>query len=561
MYKKLEEILIENYGIDAKSLDTALSIQRETGKRLEKILLEMGCIREEDLYSVLSEHLGIPLLKAEDYPNTPLVLEEIPAKFMKNAKIVPVGLKEGVIEIATADPWDIYTLDSIEVATGRRVIPYLGLEKDILRAMKNILDTSSTSMERIIGDMEQEDTGSDGIEEDVDHLRDMASEAPVIRLVNLLITRAVELRASDIHIESYEKDLRVRYRIDGILHDVESPPKRLQAAIISRIKIMAKLNIAERRLPQDGRIKMKIQNRDIDLRVATTPTLHGEGVVMRILDRGSIMLNLEDLGFPEDMLGRFEELIRRPYGMILVTGPTGSGKTTTLYAALDKINSPDKKIITVEDPIEYQLAGVNQIQVKPSIGLTFANGLRSIVRQDPDVIMVGEIRDAETAEIAVQSALTGHLVFSTLHTNDAAGAVARLLEMGTEDYLLASSLLVLMAQRLVRVICPQCKEPYYTEDEILQEVFGKDGGKKKTLLFQGKGCEKCANTGYFGRTGIYEFLPVDDDIKSLILKRADSNTVKKKAMKKGMRTLREDGWKKVREGITAISEVLRVTQE
>jgi general secretion pathway protein E len=396
-------------------------------------------------------------------------------------------------------------------------------------------------------------------EEDVNHLRDLASEAPVIRFVNLLISRAVEQRASDIHIEPFENELKVRYRIDGVLHDVEAPARRLQAAIVSRIKIMAKLNIAERRLPQDGRIKLRLMGREIDLRVSTLPTLYGESVVLRILDRSSIVVNLDSLGFPADTLKQFEKLITKPYGMILVTGPTGSGKTTTLYGALDKINSPDKKIITIEDPVEYQLFGVNQIHVKPAIGLTFASGLRSIVRQDPDVIMVGEIRDPETAEIAIQSALTGHLVFSTLHTNDASGAVARLLEMNVENYLLASSLLGVLAQRLVRRVCPKCKEPAEMPPELWREIGGSEGEPVRAVI--GRGCEECAHTGYRGRAGIYEFLPVTDQIKAHILERASAGTIKDTAVKQGMRTLRDDGWRSVRTGTTTVAEVVRVTQD
>jgi general secretion pathway protein E len=409
------------------------------------------------------------------------------------------------------------------------------------------------------GDGEVEYLSED--EEDVDRLRDLASEAPVIRLVNLLINRAVEQRASDIHIEPFEQELKVRYRIDGVLHDVETPQRRLQAAIVSRVKIMAKLNIAERRLPQDGRIRIRIMGREIDLRVSTLPTLYGESVVMRILDRSSIVLDLEELGFEPDSLATFNQLIVRPYGMILVTGPTGSGKTTTLYGALHKINSPDKKIITIEDPVEYQLAGVNQIHVKPQIGLSFANGLRSIVRQDPDVIMVGEIRDAETAEIAIQAALTGHLVFSTLHTNDAAGAVARLLEMGMEDYLIASSLLGVLAQRLVRRLCKACCVPAEEGGEGLPELLGGKANGGAVTVYEARGCEECAGTGYLGRSGIYEVLIVQDEVRELILKRSSADALKSEAIRCGMRTLREDGWLKVRQGGTTVPEVLRVTQE
>ena len=354
---------------------------------------------------------------------------------------------------------------------------------------------------------------------------------------------------------------RVRYRIDGVLHDVESPPKRLQAAIVSRVKIMAKLNIAERRLPQDGRIMLRVKGKEIDFRVSSVPTIYGESIVLRILDKSSIVLDVERLGFPEDTLIGFNDVIQRPHGIILVTGPTGSGKTTTLYCALGKINSPEKKIITVEDPVEYQLKGINQIQVKPTIGLTFANALRSIVRQDPDVILIGEIRDAETAEIAIHSALTGHLVLSTLHTNDAPSAITRLVDMGMEDFLLSSTIIGILAQRLVRVACPHCREPYSPSPEVRREMK-LDGVNLGDLnFFEVKGCEHCSQTGYWGRSGIFEFLKVTDEIQKLILGKKDSNIIKEASRKNGMRTLREDGWLKVKQGVTTVSEVLRVTQE
>jgi general secretion pathway protein E len=389
----------------------------------------------------------------------------------------------------------------------------------------------------------------------------MASEGPVIRLVNLIITKAIETRASDIHFEPFEDQFRVRYRIDGVLHDVESPPKRLQAAIASRVKIMAKLNIAERRLPQDGRIMLRVKGKEIDFRVSSVPTIYGESIVLRILDKSSIVLDIEKLGFPQDTLTGFNDLIQRPHGIILVTGPTGSGKTTTLYCALEKINAPDKKIITIEDPVEYQLKGINQIQVKPSIGLSFANALRSIVRQDPDVILIGEIRDAETAEIAIHSALTGHLVLSTLHTNDAPSAVTRLIDMGMEDFLLSSTLIGILAQRLVRVVCAHCQVPYRPDPAILKEMHFDGWEAEPSKIVGVKGCEHCAQTGYWGRAGIFEFLKVTEEVQKLILGRKDANMIKEAARQGGMRTLREDGWLKVRQGMTTVSEVLRVTQE
>jgi general secretion pathway protein E len=480
---------------------------------------------------------------------------------MKESKFIPARLIDNELTVIMSNPLDFYTIDAIRLATDYEIRPLMGEESEIVWAIEQFYGTGVTSMEKIIEDMDgiPEYQGED--EENVDHLRDMASEGPVIRLVNLIITRAIELRASDIHFEPFEEQFRVRYRIDGVLHDVESPPKRLQAAIVSRVKIMAKMNIAERRLPQDGRIMLRVKGKEIDFRVSSIPTIHGESIVLRILDKSSIVLDIEKLGFPEDTMEGFRELIQKPHGIILVTGPTGSGKTTTLYCALGKINSPDKKIITVEDPVEYQLRGINQIQVKPSIGLTFTNALRSIVRQDPDVILIGEIRDAETAEIAIHSALTGHLVLSTLHTNDAPSAVTRLIDMGMEDYLLSSTIIGILAQRLVRIACPDCREPYSPNPMILKEMKLDSGDLKNPNIIEVRGCESCSHTGYWGRVGIFEFLKVTDDIQRLILGKKDSNIIKEAARKDGMRTLREDGWLKVKQGVTTVSEVLRVTQE
>ncbi len=557
-HRTLEQLLIEQGRITQDDLRKVKRLQQERGERLERLLLDLGFISEEDLLPLLSAYLGVETIHRRDFPTAPLPLGSLNLKFLKHAKVLPLAQTNGTLTVAMSDPADYYTIQSLELATGLQIEPRLARERDVLEALETIYgggnaaggasaETTDTELEVFSDD-----------EEDVNHLRDLASEAPVIRFVNLLISRAVEQRASDIHIEPFENELKVRYRIDGVLHDVEAPARRLQAAIVSRVKIMSKLNIAERRLPQDGRIKLRLMGREIDLRVSTLPTLYGESVVLRILDRSSIVVTLGALGFPEDTLAQFDRLITKPYGMILVTGPTGSGKTTTLYGALDKINSPDKKLITIEDPVEYQLFGVNQIHVKPQIGLTFANGLRSIVRQDPDVIMVGEIRDAETAEIAIQAALTGHLVFSTLHTNDAAGAVSRLLEMGVEDYLLASSLLGVLAQRLVRKVCEKCRRSAEITPTVQRELGG-DGAAAE--IYEGTGCEACAQTGYRGRSGIFELLLVNEVIRPLILKRSSADMLKDAAVQQGMRTLREDGWHKVRTGVTTVAEVVRVTQE
>jgi general secretion pathway protein E len=502
----------------------------------------------------------IPYLNTEDLPKVPLVLNGMSSRFIREHKIIPLELKNNILKVVMAHPDDVIAIDALKVATAAEIMVYACDETVIQEYIAKFYEQEMQNINRIIEDM-----GDKGVEflkeeeEDVGHLKDLASEAPIIRLVNMLITRAVEGRASDIHIEPFEDELKVRYRIDGVLHDIESTPKRLQAAIISRIKIMAKLNIAERRLPQDGRIRLKIADSEIDLRVSTIPILHGESVVMRILRKEGIVIDLDVLGFPAQTLSVFDQLINKPNGIFLVTGPTGSGKTTTLYGALDKINSPDKKIITVEDPVEYQLKGVNQIQVKPQIGLNFANTLRHIVRQDPDIIMIGEIRDLETAEIAIQSALTGHLVFSTLHTNDAPSAITRLLDMGVENFLLSSTMRGILAQRLVRVICSSCKEidPSASNTETLK-LFGINS---TTSLYRGRGCDYCSHTGYFGRSGIFELLVVDDDIRKLMLKNADANQIRTAAKTNGMRTLLEDGAEKIKAGVTTLSEVLRVTQE
>jgi general secretion pathway protein E len=507
-----------------------------------------------------SPALNRPFITSEDLPKVPFVLNGISSRFIRENMVVPLELKHNQLKVVMANPGDRETIDALRVATSADIEVFAADRKVLDDYISRFYTSEPQNINSIV-----EDIGEKGLEfiaeeeEDVGHLKDLASEAPIIRLVNLLITRAVENRASDIHVEPFEDELKVRYRIDGVLHETESTPKRLQAAIVSRIKIMAKLNIAERRLPQDGRIRLKVGNSEVDLRVSTIPVLHGESVVMRILHKEGILIDLGLLGFPAKTLSLFNQLITKPNGIILVTGPTGSGKTTTLYGALEKINSPDKKIITVEDPVEYQLKGINQIQVKPQIDLNFANTLRHIVRQDPDIILIGEIRDIETAEIAIQSALTGHVVFSTLHTNDASSSITRLLDMGVENFLLSSTVRAVLAQRLVRVICPSCKEK--DPSKAHKEEFAKLGIDIGIPIFRGTGCEKCSLTGFYGRTGIYELLVVEDDIRKLILKNADSNQIRDMARKHGMRTLLEDGTEKIKSGVTTLNEILRVTQE
>ena len=561
-HSQIASFLVEQGLIQKEDIERLFSPDQSTQElSFEERLISSGLINEEQYRKAVEGFLGVPFITIKDLPQEPLLVNHLSLEFMKESKFIPVRLVENELTVAMSNPFDFYTLDAIRVATGYEVRVLYAREDGILWAIEQYYGSGTTSMEKIIEDMESVPEFHVEDEENVDHLRDMASEGPVIRLVNLIITKAIEMRASDIHFEPFEDQFRVRYRIDGVLHDVESPPKRLQPAIVSRVKIMAKMNIAERRLPQDGRIMLRVKGKEIDFRVSSVPTIYGESIVLRILDKSSIVLDIETLGFPEDTLKGFDDLIERPHGIILVTGPTGSGKTTTLYCALGKINSPDKKIITVEDPVEYQLKGINQIQVKPSIGLSFANALRSIVRQDPDVILIGEIRDAETAEIAIHSALTGHLVLSTLHTNDAPSSITRLIDMGMEDFLLSSTIIGILAQRLVRVACPHCQSPYTPDSAILKEMSPSSEKPENWKVIEVKGCEHCAQTGYWGRAGIFEFLKVTDEIQKLILAKKDSNTIKEAARKQGMRTLREDGWLKVKQGVTTVSEVLRVTQE
>ena len=500
------------------------------------------------------------VLAFRDYPKEPVDIEDISLEFMKKSCFVPISVTNGTFEIAMADPKDLYTIDALKFAYGLDVKVKKGNTDDILDAIDRLYGTGRQSLETIIEEAGKDiANGANGGEEDESHLRDLASEAPIIRLVNRLIVDAVEVGASDIHFEPYEDEFKVRYRIDGLLSDVESPPKQFQPAIISRVKLMAKLNISERRLPQDGRIKLRIRDKEVDFRVSTVPTLFGESLVMRILNRETLLLDLQKLGFPNGILEQYIGLASQPYGMILVTGPTGSGKTSTLYATLSLLNSQENKIITLEDPVEYQLRGVNQIQVNPKIELTFASGLRSIVRQDPDIILVGEIRDRETADTAIQSALTGHLLFSTLHTNDAAGAISRLLDMGVEHFLLSSTLLGILAQRLVRIICPKCKEEISPDTRLIDSLQLDPQEIKDVRFYEGRGCDDCRFTGFRGRTGIFEYIAIDDDFRKMINDRASTDRIRALSLKKGCSTLRQDGWQKVRKGITTVSEIIRVT--
>jgi general secretion pathway protein E len=553
----IEEILVAQGLITTEQASAARARARSAGGSLEQALRDEGLVSEEELLAARSASLGVPVVSLATLALR-RVTDAFPLRYMQEYKFFPLAREGRRLTVAMSDPTDVETLDSIRVQSGCDVEVLLAAERDILEALQEQYGSSS-SMARIVQDIAEEGEAAEGgVAEDLAQLRDLASEAPVIRLVNLLIARAAELRASDIHIEPFEDTLRVRYRIDGVLVNAEAPPKRLQAAVMSRIKLMARMNIAERRLPQDGRIRTEVAKGEIDIRVSTIPTIYGESVVMRLLDRSSVLPDLTELGFPAGMGARFDELIRKPHGIILVTGPTGSGKTTTLYASLRKINAVEKKIITIEDPVEYQLEGVTQIQVKPRIGLTFASGLRHIVRQDPDVILVGEIRDRETAEIAIHAALTGHLVLSTLHTNDAAGALTRLLDMGIESYLVSSTLLAVLAQRLVRRVCDDCKTPYAPAPEVLRDLPAET---RNLRLMRGAGCPTCNGSGYLGRLGIFELLLMEEGLQRLILSRGDAGSLRAEATRLGMTTLWQDGCSKVAEGITTPEEVLRVTRE
>jgi len=545
-YLRLGEILLERGKIEADDLDRALELQKERGDKLGKILVDMGLLAQRDVLAALSDQLGVPLVAVDTAPPEAPEIEGLSHRFLRQCRAFPVALVDSTLTVAMADPLDFETIAAVRAFSGLQIETALAPEQEILDAIEKHYGESERQVLAGEGDDEQASA-------DLEHLRDMASEAPVIRLVNAMIGDAIEKRASDIHIEPFEKEFRVRFRVDGVLFNQEPPPRELKAAITSRLKLMAKLNIAERRLPQDGRIKIKVLGREVDLRVSTLPTLYGESLVMRLLDRSAgDFYDLRRLGFDDHMLARMEHFTSLPHGIFLVTGPTGSGKSTTLYSALKRINLPDKKIITIEDPVEYQMDGINQIHVNPQIGLTFAAGLRHIVRQDPDVIMVGEIRDRETADIAIRAALTGHLVFSTLHTNDAPSAITRLADMGVENYLITSSLVAVLAQRLVRVICPHCKQPAGT-------AISPEGDRVHTWL--GAGCPECNGRGYSTRMGIFELMDVDDEIRKLIMQNADASVLTQAARRNGMRNLREDGWRKIRDGVSTVDEVMRVTQE
>jgi general secretion pathway protein E len=556
----IESVLTSRGLLSGAALERVRRLEAESGERIDLIAAKLGLVSDRDLAEAYASLLGSPVLSRDQFPAEPVAPDRLSAAFLKRARVIPVAETDSAIVIGMADPLDDSSAGAVAFAVRKAVERRAAVPSDIDAVYDRLYAEGRSAIDRIYEAAgERDDTDR---ESDLERLKDLASEAPVIRLVNTLVTQAVEMLASDIHLESTENELRARYRVDGMLREIESPPARLRNAIVSRVKIMAKMNIAERRLPQDGRIRMAVRGKEIDFRVSTTPAIHGESVVLRILDRGSLALDFTALGFDEDQLPKFLESLMRPHGIVLVTGPTGSGKTTTLYAALTRLNSPNVKILTAEDPVEYVLDGVNQVQVNPDIGLTFASALQSFLRQDPDIMMIGEIRNLETAQIAVQAALTGHLVLSTVHTNDAASAMTRMLDMGIENYLLNSTVNAVLGQRLVRRLCEHCREPYEAPAELAASLdLAAAGHTGSATLYRPAGCPQCNGRGYRGRTMILELMVLDDDIRSLVLHRAEAREIQTAAIRGGMQTMYLHGMRKALAGITTIEEVLRVTRE
>ena len=555
----LGQILVRRGVLSETSLDEARQAQAaRPGQALDRTLLDLGLVDEEQALRALGDELGLRFVDLSKVTIDSQVLRLLPSKLIYRQGVLPIERSDGRLVVATSNPLDLYILDELAALTGLEVEPVLALREEIAKLIRTHFGVGGETIDRMVADDALEIVGGEA-EVSENELAEMAQEASVIKLVNEILMEAINDRASDVHIEPQETGLKVRYRIDGLLQFQALPPEinRFQAAIISRLKIMARLNIAEKRLPQDGRIKLRHQGRDIDIRVSIIPMLYGEGIVLRILDKGQMAFNLTNVGMEADHYQTFEELINRPHGIVLLTGPTGSGKTTTLYCALNEIKDETLKIITVEDPVEYHLDGLNQIQVHGKIGLTFAAGLRSILRHDPDVILIGEIRDLETAESAIQASLTGHLVFSTLHTNDSPGAFTRLVNMGVEPFLVASTVEGAMAQRLVRTLCKECKESHRAERVDLPDDFP---GKEGVTLYRAKGCRACRETGYAGRIGIFELLVTTDPVRELTVARSSAAAIRAQVLRNGMITLRQDGWRKVLKGLTTIDEVLRVTK-
>jgi general secretion pathway protein E/type IV pilus assembly protein PilB len=555
------EILLRKGLLDQRQLEVSRSSQTD-GQRLDQVAVDMGFVTEEAALRALGEEVGLDYIELADADIDLSLLKSFPQKFIHRQAMFPVRQENGTLIVATSDPFNLYPLDELGAVTGKSIVPVLARREEIAKLIKTHLGVGSETVKGMMDQFGAEMEVIGQMESDGSELSEQAQEPSVVRLVNEILLEALDSRASDVHLESEEDGLRVRYRVDGILHSQPMPPEinRFQAAIISRLKIMARLNIAERRLPQDGRIQLKVAGRDVDVRVSVIPMIHGEGIVLRILDKGAMKFSLNAIGMEGDLYDTFKELIRLPHGILLVTGPTGSGKSTTLYSSLLEIRDDETKIITTEDPVEYQLKGINQIQVHAKIGLTFANSLRSILRHDPDIILIGEIRDLETAENAIQAALTGHLVFSTLHTNDAAGSFTRMVDMGVEPFLVSSTVEAVMAQRLVRTLCPHCRQPYQPKREDLPKDFPYEELQASGPLYRAVGCRQCRQVGYYGRLGIFELLVTTEQIRKLAHDRASSWEIGNQAIKDGMRTLRQDGWRKVLAGRTTVDEVVRATK-
>jgi type IV pilus assembly protein PilB len=552
--KQLGQILIEQGLITQDQLEKALEEHRSSPKSLGRVLIDMGLIREQDLVRALSEQVGLEFVDLTDYQVDVMAVSLLPEQLARRYRALPIAERDGQLLVAMSDPANVYALDDIRAITNRDVQPIVATASDIEQAIRKY-----SNMEGQLEETMKE--AAEGLEDDDIQVDDALEEAPIVKLVQAIMTQAVGDRASDVHIEPTERDVRVRFRVDGVLHDVMHSPKNIQGGLISRLKVMADMNIAEKRVPQDGRIGIRVGGRQLDLRVATLPTVYGEKVVIRVLDKSNALLKLEDLGFLEDAYKRYQSAFRKPYGAILVTGPTGSGKSTTMYATLNILNQDDRNIITVEDPVEYRLNGVNQMQVNPKAGLTFASALRSILRADPDIVLIGEIRDKETATIAIEAALTGHLVLSSLHTNDAPSAISRLVEMDVETFLVASAIDCVVAQRLARKLCERCKESYKPDTPELAEA-----GYPEWLwpeideLYRGVGCSACSNTGFRGRMGMYEVMPMSEEIERLTVERASADQIRGVAEQQGMMKLRDDGLEKARLGLTSIEEVARVVK-
>ncbi len=568
---RLGDLLVTAERISPDQLDEALSSQREHGGRLGTHLIQIGALSERDLAQFLSEQHGVPSVDLSEVQIDDAVLNLIPRDLCIKYTLIPVSRSGAKVTVAMADPGNVFALDDIKFSTGYNVEPVVAAESQLITAIDRYYGSvHAIELKRVMDDLREDEEMPDDLELledddelDLDTLEQQSGEAPVVRFVNMVLTDAVKKAASDIHLEPYEKALRVRYRIDGVLHEMMNPPYKLREAITSRLKIMAKLDIAEKRLPQDGRIRVKTRFKgrikDLDIRVSTLPTVHGEKVVLRLLDKDQLQLDMTKLGFEPESLRRFDHAIHQPYGMVLVTGPTGSGKTNTLYSALSVVTSPEVNVITAEDPVEFELKGINQVQMKERIGLNFASALRSFLRQDPNIILVGEIRDFETAEVAIKAALTGHMVMTTLHTNDAPSSISRLMNMGVEPFLVATSVHMVVAQRLVRRICTYCKEPDEIPGPALVEAGFSEREAKSVKLFRGKGCERCSNTGYKGRIGLFEGMSVDEEVRELILSGATTDELRDAAKRNGMLTLRESGLEKIRRGITSLEEVTRET--